>query len=48
MHKIIYNLLWGVPTICGVLVEGSVKVRRGKDDRAKKLVKNLMEGERKH
>jgi hypothetical protein len=25
-----YNLLWGVPTICGVLVKGSVKVRRGR------------------
>ncbi len=44
----IYNLLRGVPAICGVLVEGSVKVRRGKDDEAKKLVNNLMEGERKH
>jgi hypothetical protein len=43
-----YNLLWGVPTIYGVLVKGSVKVRKSKDDGAKKLVTNLMEGEKKH
>jgi hypothetical protein len=42
------NLLWGVPTICGVFLERSVKVGKGKDGGAKKLVKNLMEGERKY
>lgn len=42
------QLNMGVPTICGVLAEGNVKVRRSNNDWAKKLVKNLMEGERKH
>jgi len=48
VHEMTYNLLWGVPTNYGVLVKGSVKVRKSKDDGAKKLVTNLMEGERKH
>jgi hypothetical protein len=42
------QFITGSSTICGVIVEGNVKVIKGKDDGANKLVKNLMEGKMKH